>query len=129
MKINDLRNGGRFLYKYYIIEHLIYEVNILEKTNVYVSVAHLTCNLQPGMSYEFVLKMEPLKARVFTKLFNQMQSLEASNAFRAHMPYLPYHLDKLNHDIDRRLQKVYALIHEFGDDDAKKFVEQLPYFN
>ena len=101
----------------------------MEKSNVYVSIANLTCNLQPGMSYEFVLKMEPLKARVFTKLFDQMQLLEASNAFRAHMPFIPYHMDRLNHEIDNRLYKIYALIHEFGDDDAKKFVEQLPYFN
>ena len=72
--------------------------------------------------------MEPIKARVFAKLFNQMQLLEASNAFRAHMPFIPYHMDKLNHDIDHRLQKVYALIHEFGDDKSKRFVEQLPYF-
>ncbi|BAK15526.1 transposase [Solibacillus sp. FSL W7-1472] len=100
----------------------------MEKNNVYVSVANLTCNLHPGSSYEFVLKMEPQKARVFMKLFNQMQHLEASNAFRAHMPFIPYHLDRLNHEIDHRLKKVYALIHEFGDEEAKKFVEQLPYF-
>ena len=100
----------------------------MKKNNVYVSVANLTCNLHPGSSYEFVLKMEPIKARVFMKLFNQMQELEASNAFRAHMPFIPYHLDRLNHEIDHRLKKVYALIHEFGDEEAKKFVEQLPYF-
>ncbi|MER1958454.1 MAG: transposase [Solibacillus sp.] len=98
------------------------------KQNVYVSVAHLTCNLQPGSSYEFVLQMDPIKARVFSKLFTQMQSLEAANAFRAHLPYIPYHMDRLNHEIDYRLQKIYALIHEFGDDEAKRFVEQLPYF-
>ena len=100
----------------------------MEKQNVYVSVAHLTCKLQPGSSYEFVLQMDPIKARVFLKLFTQMQSLEAANAFRAHLPYIPYHMDRLNHEIDYRLYKVYALIHEFGDDEAKRFVEQLPYF-
>lgn len=100
----------------------------MEKNNVYVSIANLTCNLHPGSSYEFVLKMEPYKARVFMKLFNQMREPEASNAFRAHMPFIPYHLDRLNHEIDHRLKKVYALIHEFGDEETKKFVEQLPYF-
>ena len=98
------------------------------KQNVYVSVAHLTCNLQPGSSYEFVLQMDPIKARKITKIFTQMQGLEAANAFRAHLPYIPYHMDRLNHEIDYRLYKVYALIHEFGDDEAKRFVEQLPYF-
>ena len=100
----------------------------MEQQSIYVSVANLTCNFHPGLSYEFVLTMEPVKARVFAKLFQQMQQLEASNAFRAHMPYIPYHMDRLNHEIDYRLQKIYALIHEFGDDEAKRFVEQLPYF-
>lgn len=100
----------------------------MEKQNIYVSVAHLTCNLQPGSSYEFVLQMDPIKARVFSKLFAQMQSLEASNAFRAHLPCIPYHMDRLNHELDNRLYKLYALIHEFGDEEAKKFVEQLPFF-
>lgn len=101
----------------------------MEKQSIYVSVVHLTCNFHPGSSYEFKLQMEPVKARVFAKLFQQMQQLEASNAFRAHMPYIPYHMDELNHDIDHRLRKVYALIHEFGDEKSKKFVEQLPYFS
>ena len=34
-----------------------------------------------------------------------------------------------NDEIDKRLMKIYALVHEYGDDDTKAFVEQLPYFN
>lgn len=100
----------------------------MEKRAVYVSVANLTCNFQPGPSYEFVLHMEPLQARVFAKIFRQMNQLELPNAFRAHLPYIPYHEDRVNHEIDHRLKKVYTLIHMFGDEEAKKFVEQLPYF-
>lgn len=100
----------------------------MEKRAVYVSVAHLTCNFHPGSSHEFVLHMEPLQARVFAKIFRQMNELEAANALRAHIPYIPYHMDRLNHEIDHRLKKVYALIHAFGDEEAKRFVEQLPYF-
>lgn len=100
----------------------------MEKQKVYVSIANLTCNFYPGLTYEFVLQMEPIKARVFAKLFYQMNDLEASNAFRAHMAFIPYHMDRLNHELDYRLQKIYALIHEFGDEEAKRFVEQLPYF-
>ena len=100
----------------------------MDKQKVYVSVVNNTCNFYPGMNYEFVLHMEPIKARVFSKLFYQMNGLEASNAFRAHMAFIPYHMDHVNHELDHRLRKVYALIHEFGDDETKRFVEQLPYF-
>lgn len=72
--------------------------------------------------------MEPQQARVFAKIFRQMNELETANAFRAHLPAIPYHMDRLNHEIDHRLKKVYTLIHMFGDDEAKKFIEQLPYF-
>ena len=101
----------------------------MKKQKVYVSITNLTCNFTPGLSNEFVLHMDPIKARVFSKLFYQINGLEASNAFRAHMAFIPYHQDRLNHELDSRLHKIYALIHEFGDDEAKRFVAQLPYFN
>lgn len=102
---------------------------MMETCNVYVSVANLTCNFQPGPSYEFVLQMTPQQARVFANLFRQMNMLEAPNAFRAHLPYIPYHMDRVNHELDQHLKKVYTLIHMFGNEEAKAFVEQLPYFN
>ena len=102
----------------------------MEKQKVYVSVAHLTCNYSPTVSPSaFIIELEPVHARVFEKLFRQINSLEGANMFRAHLPFIPYHYDALNHDIEIRYKKIYALIHEFGDDKTKQFVEQLPYFN
>ncbi|WP_332649503.1 transposase [Lysinibacillus sp. 54212] len=101
----------------------------MEKEKFYVSLAHLTCTTNRDITPSaFMIEVEPHKARVFQKLFNQIHRLEDSNALRAHIPYLQYHLDGLNHEIDNRVKKVYALIHEFGDDRTKQFVEQLPYF-
>lgn len=102
---------------------------IIEK-NVYVSVANNSYSYMPlGEPCEFKLTMPSEKAEIFEYLFQQIDSIEFHNAVRAHLPYLPYHMDESNHEIDYRLMKVYALIHEFGDEDTKKFVEQLPYFN
>ncbi|MEO4051836.1 transposase [Solibacillus sp. CAU 1738] len=102
----------------------------MEKKKVYVSIVHLTCNHYPTVSpSEFMIEIEPYKAKVFEKLFRQINTLETDNMVRAHLPYIPYHYDALNHEIDTRLKKIYALIHEFGDEDTKQFVEQLPYFS
>ena len=100
------------------------------ETNVYVSVANNSFSYVPlSAPCEFKLSMPAEKARVFEQLFGQIDSIEFQNMVRAHLPYLPYHMDETNHEIDYRLMKIYALIHEFGDEHTKKFVEQLPYFN
>lgn len=100
------------------------------ETNVYVSVVNNSFSFVPSSApCEFKLTMPSEKARIFERIFQQIDSLEFHNMVRAHLPYLPYHMDESNHEIDYRLMKIYALIHEFGDEDTKKFVEQLPYFN
>ncbi|WP_107838895.1 transposase [Metasolibacillus meyeri] len=101
----------------------------MQKCKMYVSISDLTCSHIPNLSSnEFKVELEPAIARIFFKLFHQINGLEGHNLWRAHLPYIPYHYDELNHDIDTRLQKIYVLLHEFGDEQTKKFVEQLPYF-
>lgn len=102
----------------------------MEKETYFISVKNLTCS-RCGTSEptQFKVELEPYKARVFQKLFRQLNELEWDNAVRAHVPYLPYHADYLNHAVDERYKKIYALLHEYGDDDTRKFVEHLPYFS
>ena len=110
--------------------YTIREVAYMERQMYYISVPHLTCTAYPGAGpYNFKLELEPLKARVFQKIFGQIYQLETSNMIRAHLPFIPYHMDELNHDIDHCYKQIYALIHEFGDEQTKEFVEQLPYFS
>ncbi|MFJ8237130.1 transposase [Ureibacillus sp. NPDC094379] len=102
----------------------------MDTTSIYVSVANQSFSYAPcGLPCEFELKMDRQRARIFEKLFTQLNSLEFDNLVRAHLPYIPYHLDEVNDEIDGRLKKIYALIHEFGDEKTKEFVEQLPYFH
>lgn len=108
----------------------IRRVITIEKTTLYVNVLNQSYNYIPtGEPCEFKIELDLDKVFIFKKLFNQLNSLEFDNAVRAHLPYLPYHLDEENDEIDNRLKKIYALIHEFGDEKIKEFVEQLPYFN
>lgn len=78
----------------------------MNKYKMYVSITDLTCSHIPNLSSnEFKVELEPAIARIFTKLFNQINGLEGHNLWRAHLPYIPYHYDELNHDIDTRLKK------------------------
>lgn len=97
---------------------------------VYVSIIHQGIYMNPHIApWEFELTIERDGLRAFEKLFQQMNQLESSNMWRAHLPAIPYHLDRENDEIDLRLMKLYALVHEYGDGNTKAFVEQLPYFD
>lgn len=74
-------------------------------TTIYVNVANQTYSYVPlGESCEFKLKMDSDKAKIFEHLFLQLNSLEFHNLVRAHLPYIPYHLDEENDEIDTRLK-------------------------
>ena len=101
----------------------------MEKYKMYVSVVNQQVYHQPDDSpWEYEVDVTKEYIPIFHRLFHQMDRLEVRNFLRAHLPYVPYHYDKDNHDIDVRTMKVYALIHEFTDDKTKRFIEKLPYF-
>jgi len=102
----------------------------IETRTLYVNVLNQSYSYIPlGEPCEFKIRLKADRERIFRKLFSQLNSLEFDNIVRAHIPYLPYHIDEENDEIDTRLKKIYALIHEVGDEETKEFVERLPYFN
>lgn len=99
------------------------------KYTMYVSIAHKQVSGDPHSSpWEYKVELSKEAYPVFQRLFEQMNQLEFRNFLRSHLPYVPYHYDRDNSDIDRRTAKIYALIHEFTDEESKRFIEQLPYF-
>lgn len=101
----------------------------MSKFPMYVSVTDQRVYSSPHVSpWEFKIHVERQYIPVFRKLFEQMNELEFENFLRAHLPYIPYHYDHNNHELDHRTKKIYAIIHEFGDQETKSFIENLPYF-
>ncbi|MBK3496094.1 transposase [Viridibacillus sp. YIM B01967] len=97
---------------------------------LYVSIANKRYYTSPYDSpWEFKLQIEPQYVKVFDQLFNQSSTLDQQNFWRAQLPYVPYHLDPENDEIDLRLKKMYALVHEFGDAETKQLIEQMPYYS
>lgn len=101
----------------------------MPKQKLYISITDQRVYHYPDDSpWEYEIAIEPQFVPIFQRLFEQMNTLEFRNFLRSHLPYVPYHYDKDNHDIDVRTKKVYAIIHEFSDKPTKRFIENLPYF-
>lgn len=101
----------------------------MKKYKLYVSLTDQRIYTYPDDApWEYEIAVPKDYIPVFYRLFEQMKELEWRNFYRAHLPYIPYHNDKNNHDIDLRNKKVYALIHEFSNDETKEFIQELPYF-
>lgn len=101
-----------------------------DKVRMYVSIANQQVYPHKHASpWEYEVEMSREFLPVFNNLFSQIGRLEFTNFLRGHTrPYFQYHYDRDNHEIDLRTMKLYALIHEFTDEETKKFIEQLPYF-
>ena len=98
-------------------------------TKIYVSVSHHQYYYHPDDSpWEYEIEAEPEVLGILDQLFSQKQEWEWRNFLRAHLPYIPYHLDPQNDEVDQRLKKLYALLHEYGNDEAKVLIETMPYY-
>ena len=57
--------------------------------------------------------------------FNLNYYVDEENFYRAHVPYLEYHYDRENDEYDRTLQKIYQMIYQLGDEDAKQHIDSM----
>lgn len=100
-----------------------------DMAKIYVSVTHHQYYFHPDDSpWEYEIEGKPEVITILDELFNQKQEWEWKNFLRAHLPYIPYHLDPENDEVDLRLKKLYAVIHEYGTDDAKVLIESMPFY-
>lgn len=44
---------------------------------------------------------------------------------RSLIPYVPYHKDKPNDQYDASLKHIYAIIYQYGDEEARRFIDEI----
>ncbi|MHA6260223.1 transposase [Sporosarcina sp. CAU 1771] len=101
----------------------------MKQYKMYVSVVNQRVYNYPDdapWEYEVVVTEEYVP--VFKRLFDQVDSFEFQNFLRSHFPLMPKQFGGFSDQIEIRIQKIYALIHEFTNEESKRFIEQLPYF-
>lgn len=57
--------------------------------------------------------------------FSQNYSTEWQSFFRAHIPFIEYHNDKVNDAYDETIKKVYRMIYQLGDNEARSHIESM----
>ncbi|WP_183185664.1 hydrolase [Anoxybacteroides voinovskiense] len=57
--------------------------------------------------------------------FDQNYSTDIQNFFRAHVPYIQYHYDRENDAYDETLKKIYQLIYQLGNEEAKQHIRSM----
>ncbi|PLR84439.1 hydrolase [Bacillus canaveralius] len=62
---------------------------------------------------------------ILREYFEQNYSTEWQNFFRAHVPYVQYHYDRENDAYDETMKKIYGMIYELGDEQAKNHIEEM----
>jgi hypothetical protein len=59
------------------------------------------------------------------ELFDQNYATEWQNFFRAHVPYVQYHYDRENDAYDQTIAKVYEMLYNLGDEEAKNHIKTM----
>lgn len=96
------------------------------KKTYYISVARGEISQSPTASpWEFKIEANDGEIIELREYFDQMNSTSWQNFFRAHVPYVQYHLDKENEATDQLLQKVYTFIFQHGDEEAKEQIHSM----
>lgn len=59
------------------------------------------------------------------ELFDQNYKTEVENFYRAHVPFIQYHYDRENDAYDETIQRIYGMIYQLGDEEAKNHIESM----
>ncbi|MFK2824738.1 hydrolase [Bacillus sp. B190/17] len=96
-----------------------------DKNVYYISIANGEIMRQPNVSpWNFKIYATDDEITVLRGLFDSNYSTEWENFFRAHVPYVQYHYDRENDQYDDRLKKVYKMIYDLGDEEAKQHIKE-----
>lgn len=97
-----------------------------EKTAYYIQLANgeimRTSTASPWNFRIYATDAEIIQLR---ELFDANYAVEWEGFFRAHVPYVQYHFDRPNDRYDDNLKKVYEMIYELGDEEAKTHIKDM----
>jgi hypothetical protein len=97
-----------------------------EKKPYYISIATGEIMQTPTASpWNFKIEATDEEISQLRGYFDQNYSTEWQNFFRAHVPYVQYHYDRENDAYDETMKKIYKMIYDLGDDEAKQHIRTM----
>ncbi|MFE8698164.1 hydrolase [Cytobacillus sp. FJAT-53684] len=75
--------------------------------------------------WDFKIEATDAEILALREYFNQNYGTEWAGFWRAHVPFVEYHHDKANDQYDETIKKVYGMIYQLGDEEARNHIESM----
>ncbi|WLR41182.1 hydrolase [Bacillus carboniphilus] len=72
--------------------------------------------------WDFKIKADNDEITLLREYFDQLYREDWKGFFRSHAPYIQYHYDRENDHIDDLHKKIYKMLYELGDEEAKNHI-------
>ena len=102
----------------------------MEKRPYYISVE--TGEILPiktASTFQFEILASDEDVKKLSEIFEDMDSIANDTFVRNHLPYIPYSNDRDNDRYDSKMKEAYQLIHDLGQDETRKFIETMDFWN
>lgn len=98
----------------------------VQKKTYYIDVGtgHITRSAT-NSTWSFKIQATDEEIAKLRERFDQNYSTEWQNFFRAHVPYVQYHYDRENDAYDSKIQEIYGMIYQLGDEEAKQHIKTM----
>ncbi|MBD8007366.1 hydrolase [Bacillus sp. Sa1BUA2] len=108
--------------------NLLKEQTVLDqpKKTYYISVGAGEILSVPNASpWEFKIEANDDEITRLREIFDSNQDNSIDDFLRAHVPFVEYSHDPTNDQHDQNLYRVYNMIYELGDQEAKQHIESM----
>ncbi|MDQ0343413.1 hypothetical protein J2S14_002228 [Lederbergia wuyishanensis] len=100
------------------------------KKTYYISVGAGEIMSVPNASpWEFKIQATDDEITRLRMYFDNNQENSMYDFLRAHVPYVEYHNDSTNDIHDENLIKVYEMVHQLGDEEARNHIKSMGILN
>jgi len=94
------------------------------KKTYYVSIAQGEISrISTASPWDYKIEATDDEITKLREYFDQNYSSEVQGFLRAHVPIMEYHNDPTNDAYDDTTQKIYTMLYELGDNEAKEHIK------
>ena len=95
-----------------------------QKKTYYISVAQGEISqVSTASSWDYKIEATDEEITQLREYFDQNYSSEVQGFLRAHVPIMEYHNDSTNDAYDETMKKIYTMLYELGDNEAKEHIK------
>ncbi len=99
-------------------------MNQMTRHTYYVSVQDGSISQhRDAAAWQFQIEADDDQILQLRDYFDEQYMTDWKGFFRAHVPYLEYHYDSPNDEMDRKRKAIYSMIFELGNEETKNFIE------